>query len=88
VGLQTEFDYSQGWGHWVLDGYAAVWFFTTNAEFFSHNSCCPGIQTQTEEPIRAFEGHLSYDVKPHLWISLDGISGMEGRPASTGWKIN
>jgi hypothetical protein len=27
---------------------------------------------QSEQPIGSFEGHLSYDVKPRLWFSLDG----------------
>ena len=28
--------------------------------------------TQSESPVAAFEGHLSYDVKPRFWASLDG----------------
>jgi len=70
--FKPEFGYSQRWGHWLLDGYAAAWFFTTNQEFFSHNSYFPGVQSQSESPVAAFEGHLSYDVKPRLWVSLDG----------------
>ena len=70
--FKPEFGYSQRWGHWILDGYAAVWFFTTNPEFFSHNNYYPGVQVQTEKPIGAFEGHLSYDIRPRLWLSLDG----------------
>jgi hypothetical protein len=70
--FKPEIGYSQRWGHWVLDGYGAVWFFTTNQEFFSHNQFFPGIQTRSESPVEAFELHLSYDIKPRLWISLDG----------------
>lgn len=70
--FKPELGYSQRWGHWVLDGYAAAWFFTTNQEFFSYNSFFPGLQTQSQAPIVAFEGHLSYDFRPKLWISLDG----------------
>jgi hypothetical protein len=69
--FKPEIGYSQRWGHWVLDAYAAAWFFTTNPEFFSHNQFFPGTQTQSEAPVAAFEGHLSYDVKPRLWVSLD-----------------
>ena len=69
--FKPEFGYSQRWGHWVLDGYAAAWFFTTNPEFFSHNAYFPGVQSQTQEPISAFEGHLSYDIRQRLWVSLD-----------------
>jgi len=70
--FKPELGYSQRWGHWVLDAYAAGWFFTTNQEFFSHNEFFPGTQTQSENPVVAFEGHLSYDFKPRLWVSLDG----------------
>jgi hypothetical protein len=70
--FKPELGYSQRWGHWVLDGYAAAWFFTTNQEFFSYNAYFPGLQTQSQAPIVAFEGHLSYDFRPRLWVSLDG----------------
>jgi len=70
--FKPEFGYSQSWGHWVLDAYAAVWFFTTNPEYFSHNPIFPGTNVQTQAPLGAFEGHLSYDFKPRLWASLDG----------------
>jgi outer membrane putative beta-barrel porin/alpha-amylase len=69
--FKPEIGYSQRWGHWLLDAYAAAWFFTTNPEFFSHNPYFPGTQTQSETPVAAFEGHLSYDFKPRLWVSLD-----------------
>jgi hypothetical protein len=69
--FKPEIGYSQRWGRWLLDAYAAAWFFTTNPEFFSHNPYFPGTQTQSESPVTAFEGHLSYDFKPRLWFSLD-----------------
>ncbi len=49
-----------------------VWFYTTNSEFFSHNQFFPGSQSQSENPVAAVESHLSYDIKPRLWVSLDG----------------
>ncbi len=66
--FKPELGLSQRWGRWILDSYAGVWFFTTNREQFS----VPGPRPQTESPVGSFEGHLSYDVKPRLWISLDG----------------
>jgi len=66
--FKPEFGYSERWGNWVLDGYAGVWFYTTDPQFYSP----PAPKPQTEEPVGAFEGHLSYDVKPRLWFSLDG----------------
>jgi hypothetical protein len=69
--FKPELGYSERWGHWVVDAYAAAWFFTTNQEFFSFNQFVPGLQTQSESPVVAFEGHLSYDFKPRLWLSFD-----------------
>jgi hypothetical protein len=56
--FKPEFGYSERWGHWVLDAYAGVWFFTKNPEFWSHNSSFPGTRTQTQAPVGSFEGHL------------------------------
>ena len=70
--LKPELGYSHRWGHWILDAYAGAWFYTTNPEFFSHNQFSPGTNTQSQSPIGSFEGHLSYDFKPRLWVSLDG----------------
>jgi hypothetical protein len=67
--IKPELGYSQRWGNWLLDGYAGVWFYTTNTAHFS----LPNPQPQTEGPIGSFEGHLSYDFKmQRCWISLDG----------------
>jgi hypothetical protein len=69
--FKPELGYSQRWGDWVLDGYAGVWFYTTNNAFYS----TPNPQPQTESPIGSLEGHLSYDFTklPWLkWASLDG----------------
>jgi hypothetical protein len=69
--FKPEMGYSQRWDHWVLDAYAGLWFFTTNPEFFSQNQYFPGVRSKTQSPVTAFETHLSYDVRPRLWISLD-----------------
>jgi hypothetical protein len=71
--FKPEFGYSQRFGKLVLDGYAGVWFFATNQQFFS----IPTPQPQTQSPIGSFEAHLSYDAKNFreklpLWFSLDG----------------
>jgi hypothetical protein len=70
--FKPELGYSQRWNHWVLDGYLGVWLFTTNNDFWSRNSYFAGTRSQTQKPIGAFEGHLSYDFKPRLWASIDG----------------
>jgi hypothetical protein len=66
--FKPEVGYSRRRRHMVLDGYAGVWFFVKNDKSFSPT----GPQPQTEMPIYSLESHLSYDVKPRLWLSLDG----------------
>jgi len=70
--FKPEIGYSERWGHWVVDVYGGLWFFTINQEFFSYNQYFPGRHSQSENPVGVFEGHLSYDVKPRMWFSLDG----------------
>jgi hypothetical protein len=82
--FKPEIGYSQRWGHWVLDAYAAVWFFTKDPEFFSHNAIFPGTQSQSQAHIGAFEGHLSYDVKQRLWFSLDSNFWVGGQTSLNG----
>jgi hypothetical protein len=83
-GFKPEFGYSRRLGHWILDGHAGVWFYTHNPEFFSNNAYVPIVQVQSQKPIVAFEGHLSYDVRPRLWVSLDGNFWYGGRTSLNG----
>jgi hypothetical protein len=66
--FKPDFGYSKRWKNWFLDSYAGAWFYTTNPQYYSP----PVPKPQTQKPIGAFEGHLSYDVKPRFWFSLDG----------------
>ena len=66
--VKPEFGYSRRRKHVLWDAYAGVWFYTTNQHFYSPT----GPQPQSQKPIGSFEGHLSYDFKPRLWLSLDG----------------
>lgn len=70
--FKPELGYSQRLGNWVVDGYAGIWFFTTNHDYWSHNSYYAGTRSLSQKPIGAFETHLSYDFKPGYWVSLDG----------------
>jgi hypothetical protein len=82
--FKPEFGYSGRRGHVVLDAYAGVWFFTTNPDFFSHNASFPGTRTQSQKPMGSLEGHLSYDLKPFFWVSLDGNFWYGGRTSFNG----
>jgi hypothetical protein len=77
--FKPELGVSRRWGHWVLDTYGGVWCFTTNQEFFSHNTFVTGTQSQSQGPIVTVEGHLSHDFKPRLWVSLDANFWYGGR---------
>jgi hypothetical protein len=70
--VKPEVGYSQRWNKIVLDAYGGVWFYAQNPEYFSHNQYFPGTQSQSENSIGSFQGHLSYDFKPGTWVSLDG----------------
>jgi hypothetical protein len=79
--FKPEFGYSERWGHWVFDGYAGVWFYTTNPAYFD----IPVPKPQTEAPVGSFEGYLSYDFpKQRLWASLDGNLWFGGITALNG----
>ena len=49
---------------WLLDVYAGCWLFTNNNSFY------PGNAVRTQDPMGAFQGHISYNFKPNLWIAL------------------
>lgn len=82
--FKPEVGLSRRWGHWIVDSYGGLWFYTENHEFFSRNQFSPGVNTQEQAPIFAFEGHLSYDVRPRLWASLDGNFWHGGRTSLNG----
>ena len=45
--FKPEIGLSQHWRRWYLDGYAAIWFFTSNNSFYTGNS------VQTQRPMGA-----------------------------------
>lgn len=63
---------------WLIDVYAGVWFFTENNQFF------PGDAKRTQAPLGSFQGHLSYNFNPRMWLALNttfytgGISTVNG----------
>ena len=69
--IKPEIGLSRRVGKWIFDGYAGVWFFTANPEFFSHNSVSPGVNSLGQAPIGSLETHVSYDFKQRLWASFD-----------------
>lgn len=82
--FKPEVGLSRRWGNWLLDAYGSVWLYTKNPEFFSQNAYVPGVQSQTQDPIALLETHLSYDVRPRLWVSLDANFWRGGRTSLNG----
>ena len=82
--FRPEVGLSQRWGHWLLDTYGGVWFYTTNPDFHPLQKHPTGNNTQSQNPIGAFEGHFSYDVKPRFWASVDGNFWFGGRTSRNG----
>jgi hypothetical protein len=68
--FKPELGYTQRAGPLTFDAYAGVWFFTTNDAFFAGSSGAAP-RKRSQDPITAFEAHVSYDFKPRLWISFD-----------------
>jgi outer membrane putative beta-barrel porin/alpha-amylase len=81
--FKPEFGFSRRRKHLVLDAYAGVWFYTLNRQSYSVS----GPQPQTENPIGSFEGHLSYDLKPRLWLSVDGNFWFGGLTSLSGIDV-
>jgi Putative MetA-pathway of phenol degradation len=86
--FNTEVGYSRRFGHWILDAYGGSWFFTRNTNFF------PGANVQSQSPTGSFEGHLSYDFQPRLWVSIDsnfwfgGATSVNGVPNPSTYEKN
>jgi hypothetical protein len=92
--FKPEVGLSRRWSRWVLDAYGAVWFFTPNNDYFSNAPGSTGPNRQTQKPMGAVETHLSYDVQPRLWISIDGNywyggeTSLNGVPTPTTLQAN
>jgi hypothetical protein len=65
---------SHATGPWILEAYAAGWFFTTNPDFF-------GGSTLAVHPLATFKLHFIRSLGRRFWIALDGGYGIGGRTA-------
>jgi hypothetical protein len=50
---------------WLIDFYAGLWLFTENDTFY------PGSSVRTQDPLGSFQGHISYNIQPLMWVALD-----------------
>jgi hypothetical protein len=58
-----------------LDFYAGVWLFTENRSFYT------GQSIRTQQPLSTLQAHVSYSLRPRLWVAFD--STWYGGGAST-----
>ena len=82
--LKPEIGFSRRLGNWLIDSYGAVWLYTPNRDFLRMTGASTEPNSQKQRPIFAFEGHLSYDISPRLWASLDGNFWAGGRTSLNG----
>jgi hypothetical protein len=78
--FKPEVALSQALGsRWLIDAYAGVWFFTTNNSFY------PGSSTRSQEPMGAFQAHISYNITPRLWVAYNTTYYTGGKSSVDGY---
>jgi hypothetical protein len=64
--FKPELALSQPLGkRWLIDFYTGLWLFTKNDTFY------PGTSVRTQDPLGAFQGHISYNIQPLMWAAID-----------------
>ncbi len=85
--FKPEIGFTRHSGPFTLDAYAGLWLFTANNDYFQPVAGGPS-NTRTQESIGAFEFHVSYDVRPRLWISADINYWRGGKATINGVRNN
>ena len=63
--FKPELGISHPLGNWWIEGYAGVWMFTHNDDFF-------GGQHRAQDPLAVAQAHVVRVFKPGLWVALNG----------------
>jgi hypothetical protein len=80
--VKPEVGISQALGVWILEGAAAVTFYTDNDDFF-------GGQRLEQDPIYSVQGHVVYNFTGGVWVALDatyytgGVTTVDGVESDT-----
>jgi hypothetical protein len=91
--FKPEIGLSRRVGHVLIDVYGGVWLFTANDDYLAASEGDRG-RRRTQEPMAAFESHISYDVRPRLWVSFDinywygGRTSVDGIESSSSLQAN
>ena len=75
--FKPEVGVSKPLGRFTADLYAAVWVFTDNPDFF-------GGQLREQRPLGALQGHVSYTIKPRLWVAANATYYTGGQTSLDG----
>jgi hypothetical protein len=74
--FKPEVGLSYPMGPWQVDAYAGAWLFAKNDDFRGAE--------RTQNALGSFQGHVSYTVRPRLWMALDttyytgGVTSLDG----------
>ena len=74
--VKPEIGVSKRLGRWFLDLYGGVWLFSANDDFVG--------QVRSQSPLGAGQLHLSYSIRPRLWVAFDLNYYTGGRTAIDG----
>lgn len=81
--FKPEIAISQPLGkRWLIDFYSGIWLFTKNDTFY------PGTSVRTQDPLGSFQGHISYNIQPLMWVALDMTYYTGGRSSVDGVEMD
>jgi len=73
---KPELGISQRLGRWDLDLYSGVWIFSANDNYQG--------RIRKQDPIASAQAHVSYSLRPRLWIAVDANFYTGGRTSVDG----
>lgn len=79
--FKPEIGYSSIRDKWIFEGAVGVWVFTTNTD-------APGGVVRRQEPIGSFQGHISYNFTPRIWLALNANYFTGGKSSIDGVDKN
>jgi hypothetical protein len=77
--LKPEIGLSYPHGLWYFEGYAGVWLFTDNNEFF-------GGSRREQDPITTLQAHVVCTLRPRLWLAFDANYYRGGATTTNGTR--
>ena len=80
-GFKPEIGFSHRSGHFYLEAYAGVWFFTKNDEYMKTSE-------MQQAPIFSFQAHVSHIFPKKNWIAINGGYANGGQTSVNGNELN